>query len=77
MLFSEFKVWILGAVKSFTVWLGVILFGLPDIWPLIASDVSAILGEDASSKMTRIMGILVILFRMKTSQSLPIKGGKV
>lgn len=63
-----------GILTSFTVWLGMIVTTLPDWWPLVQDQLSGLLGTGAHDKLVRIMGILVILMRFKTSQSLADKG---
>lgn len=64
-----------GMLKSKTAWLGALIIGLPDLWPLIQDDVLGLSG-DYQALVTRLMGIAVILVRFLTTQSLASKGEK-
>lgn len=63
-----------GLIQSKTAWLGMALVTLPDWWPLVQDQVTGILGASASDKVSRIMGLLVVLSRFFTSKSLEEKG---
>ncbi len=64
---------LIGLLKSKTAWLGALIIGLPDLWPLIQDDLLALSG-DYSGLVTRLMGIAVIVVRFLTTQSLTEKG---
>lgn len=64
----------LGLVKSFTAWLGLIVIAFPDWWPLVSDNVAALFGDVSKDNIIRAMGILVVLVRFKTNQSLTDKG---
>jgi hypothetical protein len=66
--------YLLGILKSWTAWLGVMVISMPNWWPLIADQFSGLLGSEAYDNMVRIMGILVILIRFHTTQSVLEKG---
>ena len=65
---------LLGLVQSKTAWLGAFLASMPDWWPMIQDQVAGLLGANASDKLVRIMGVLVVLTRFLTSKSLSEKG---
>lgn len=65
---------IVGMVKSWTAWLGALIVAWPDISFALSEQITALLGEDYNNIIMRVMGILVILVRLKTSQSLADKG---
>jgi hypothetical protein len=66
---------LVGALKSWTVYLGGVILLMPEWWPLVAEQVTSFIGSNATDKITRILGILVILVRFKTTKSLSEKGG--
>lgn len=65
---------LVGMAKSWTAWLGALIIAWPDISMALSEHIEALAGPDASNAIMRIMGILVILVRLKTSQSLSEKG---
>ena len=62
-----------GAVRSRTVWLGVALAWLPELWPQLQPLVIEALGPDASRRVVQLAGIAVVGMRFLTTQSLPDK----
>lgn len=65
---------LVGLMKSWTAWLGALIVAWPDISNALSEHISALVGEDANNTIMRIMGILVILVRLKTTQSIAEKG---
>jgi hypothetical protein len=65
---------IVGLLKSWTVWFGGILVALPQIIPLISPTLQQALSANAYKNVTTVVGIIVILLRFKTTQSLQAKG---
>lgn len=63
-----------GLLQSWTAWLGALIVAWPDISAALAEHLTALLGADANNKIMRVMGILVILVRLKTTQPLAEKG---
>lgn len=63
-----------GLLKSVTVWLGAFMATMPEWWPLVQDQVTSLLGPNAAVKVVGIMGILTILVRFKTTESLRDKG---
>ena len=78
------KAWLLGAVKSVTVWWTSILGGIIAAWPeiraLLEESVFPMMSEEAKSRWARIFGATVaivgIIIRHLTTQSLTEKGTK-
>ncbi|MBP7548688.1 MAG: hypothetical protein KA761_00260 [Gemmatimonadaceae bacterium] len=74
---DEFLFWIRGALKSWTVWLGMVVAAAPEWWPIIRPQVEEVVGSDRANKaIALVVGILIIAVRLKTTQSLPDKGGR-
>lgn len=65
-----------GALKSWTIYLGMLVTFWPDISPAFSENFSAILGEGITGNIVRFMGITVMLLRLKTNMSLAAKGAK-
>jgi hypothetical protein len=78
------KPWLLGAVKSLTIWwtaaLGTIIAAWPEIKALLEESVFPAMSEEAKTRWARIFGIVVavigIIIRNRTTQSLKEKGTK-
>ena len=67
------KEFVIGALKSKLMWLGTVIAASPAWWPLVADKVTELLG--GPNKLTVLAGILVVVFRAMTTQSLEHKGG--
>ena len=65
----------LGLITSWTAWLGGLIIAMPEWWPLISDQAVGLVEGNAKDTMIRVMGILVVLIRFKTTQSLAAKGG--
>lgn len=63
-----------GFLSSWTVWFGAVIGAWPDIAGALGENLTALLGTDANNTIMRIMGIVVILLRLKTTESLAEKG---
>lgn len=68
------QAWVMGTVKSWTVWFGGALLLLPTLWPQILPYLQDLLGPDMTKRVMQVVGILVIILRFKTSQSVVDKG---
>lgn len=68
--------WIRGTLKSWSMWLGGILIALPDVLPLISPQLEQMLDADAYKRLMQGVGIIVILLRYKTRESVLEKGAK-
>lgn len=73
---EDFKFWIRGMLKSWTVWAGVLVFALPDLWPLLRPELEALFGPIPTERLAHIIGIVMILIRIKTTMPIPERGGK-
>lgn len=71
---SSWKTWLLGLAKSKTAWFGAAMIALPDLIPLLAPQFEQVLDANAYKRMMNISGMVVILLRFVTSQSLKEKG---
>ena len=65
---------LMGLLKSWTAWLGGAMIALPELLPLLTPHLESLLGPNVWPKTMQILGILVILARFKTNQSLRDKG---
>lgn len=70
---EDFKQWLRGAVRSWTVRLGAVALALPDLLPLIAPQLELLLDANAYKRTLQVLGILVIVVRFKTTTSLKDK----
>jgi hypothetical protein len=70
---EAFQQWLLGAVKSKLIWLGVVIATMPEWLPFVAPQMNKLIGDDT---LTTILGILVIILRFATTKSIPEKGGQ-
>ena len=66
---SDLGAWIQGALRSWTVWAGAVLIA----WPQIEPFARQILGEQNWARAVPFVGIVMILLRFKTNQSLKDK----
>jgi hypothetical protein len=67
---SQLKDWLRGALNSWTVWAGTVMVALPEIIPMIGPELEALLTPDAYRRAMQVLGIMVILLRVKTTTSL-------
>ena len=70
-----FQQWLFGAVKSKLMWLGSIVASSPLWWDQVQPAVDQYLG--GSNKVTAGLGLLILIFRAMTTQSLLHKGGDI
>jgi hypothetical protein len=68
------KEWIVGLLKSWTVWAGVVLMAFPEWWPLAEPYVRQIVSPEHYTKLMPIVGIAMVLLRLKTKESITEKG---
>jgi kynureninase len=57
-----------GLCMSASAWFGAFIVAWPDIASVIGDNLTALLGANANNNIMRIMGIIVILLRLKTTQ---------
>lgn len=70
---EDFKQWLRGAVRSWMIWLGAVAFALPDLLPLISPQLEQLMDANAYKRTIQVLGILVIVLRVKTTTSLKDK----
>lgn len=68
------KPWAIGAMRSWTMWLGGLLVVLPELMNALAPIVTAQWGADVWQRVMQLVGVVVILLRIKTVESIPEKG---
>lgn len=68
------KAWVIGASKSYTMWLGGLLVVLPELMNALAPIVTAQWGADVWQRVVQLVGVVVILLRIRTVESIPEKG---
>lgn len=68
------RAWTMGVLKSKTAWFGAALVALPDLIPLLTPQLEQVLDANAYKRMMNVAGVVVILLRFVTSQSLKEKG---
>ena len=66
---------LMGALKSWSVWLGGWAIALPELLPMISPYLDGMFSPDMYKRLMQIGGVLVILVRFKTTQSLEKTGG--
>jgi hypothetical protein len=71
---EEPAAWLKGALKSWTNWFGALLIAAPELLAQIAPHLQELLTPQRYARFIQIAGIVVILLRIKTSQSLKEKG---
>lgn len=62
-----------GALKSFTMWFGAFLLAWPELAPEITKSLMDLLGENAALKTVQVIGLFVMLLRLKTNNALSDK----
>lgn len=70
---AGWQVWLKGTVKSWTVWFGVLLLGFPELLPALAPQLEQLLDASAYKRLMSWAGVIVILLRFKTNQSVKDK----
>lgn len=76
---EDFMYWLRGALRSWTVWFGVLLAALPELLSVVEPDLRPIVGDKGwewLSLFAKVTGACIVLLRMRTTTSLPLKGGK-
>jgi len=68
------KAWVVGALRSWTMWLGGLLVVLPELMNALAPIVTAEWGAEVWQRVMQLVGVAVILLRAKTVESIPDKG---
>lgn len=63
--------WLRGLAKSWTAWTGVLLAGGPEILDALAPLVSEQWGPDVWKRVLQVSGVVMILLRLRTTQSIP------
>jgi hypothetical protein len=76
---EDFMFWVRGALRSWTIWFGVILAAAPEIVATIEPTLRPLAGEGVwvwISASAKVIGAVVIALRMRTTEALPDKGGR-
>lgn len=68
------KAWAVGTLKSWTTWFGAGLLLLPDFLQQVAPQFEQALDANAYKRLMNVIGVIVIVLRFKTTQSLKDKG---
>lgn len=68
------RAWTVGVLKSKTVGFGTAMIVLPDLITALAPQLEQVLDANAYKRMMNIAGIVVIILRFVTNQSLKEKG---
>ena len=71
---TDWQAFAKGAMKSWTNWLGALLIAWPVIGPEVEPAMQNVLGSAVTNKLISVVGLLVILLRVKTTESLTSKG---
>lgn len=69
--------WLRGALRSVTVWLGGALIVSPEALSELEPHLRDSLGPDSYKRLVQLAGIMVILARLRTRQSLKEKGAQI
>ena len=68
------KAWLVGVLKSWTMWAGAVMIAFPQWWPLVEPYVQQIVSPEHYSKLMPLVGIAMVLLRLKTNTSVTEKG---
>lgn len=68
------KEYALGLLKSWTAWAGALLVAFPMWWPEVEPFVRDLIGVENYAKLVPVIGIVMVLLRVKTTQSISEKG---
>ena len=71
---STWRAWVRGALKSWTTWFGAVLVAGPELLPALMPHFKELLTPDTYSRAVQVVGIVVMLLRVKTTTSLAEKG---
>jgi hypothetical protein len=71
---SGISAWLRGAARSWTMWSGALLVVLPELMDAAAPLVTETMGPEAWRRVVQVIGIVVVILRIRTTQSLPEKG---
>lgn len=67
-------VWLRGLAKSWTAWTGVLLVALPELMTAAEPLLTETMGPEGWKRVVQVVGIVVVVLRLKTTQSLAAKG---
>jgi hypothetical protein len=62
-----------GLFMSWTAWFGALIVAWPEIASALGENLTALFGADANNTIMRVMGIVVIMLRLKTTQAVSEK----
>ena len=71
---DNLKAWLLGTLKSWSMWAGCVMVAFPQWWPLVEPQIREIVSPDQYARLVSIIGIVMIVLRAKTTKSLADKG---
>lgn len=63
-----------GMFLSLTTWFGAFLLAWPSIMSDVGEFLTGLVGGDAANNVLRVIGLIVVLLRLKTTKSLSEKG---
>jgi hypothetical protein len=63
-----------GVAKSWQMWFGALLVAWPEVQPMLAESLIPIIGQENWGRALQLIGVAVILLRIKTTQSIAAKG---
>lgn len=66
--------WLRGAAKSWTMWSGALLVALPELMTAAEPLLTETMGPEGWKRVVQVVGIVVVVLRLKTTQSLAAKG---
>lgn len=68
------KAWLFGVIKSWTMWVAVVLMAFPEWWPLAEPYVRQLINPEHYTKLVPIVGLAMVVLRLKTKESITEKG---
>lgn len=70
----SWKQWLIGTARSWTNWFGAFLIAAPELLPQLLPQAEQLLTPDHYMRLVQWIGIVVIVLRFKTTQSVSQKG---
>jgi hypothetical protein len=70
----DWQAWIRGFLRSWTAWVAGLVIVLPELMSALAPIVTEEWGADVWRRVVQLVGVAMIVLRIKTSTSIPDKG---
>ena len=70
----DWQAWIRGFLRSWTTWVGSLIVVMPQLLDALAPLVTETWGPEVWKRTLQIVGVVMILLRVKTTESIPDKG---